>query len=71
MYMECDMLGIDCHAMQKEFYDLELANELIEYDMFLHRLHAFYVSFAIGLPSPQGKKSDTVFFNTMQHIKNI
>jgi hypothetical protein len=65
-YVEIIMLGIDCHAMQKESYDLENIVDLIHYDMFFQRLHAFYVCFAIGLPNPQGNMSDVAFFNTMQ-----
>jgi len=68
MYREIIMLGIDCHTMLKESDDLENTVDLMQDDMFLQRLHAFYVCFAIGLPNPQGSMSDAAFFNTTHGV---
>ena len=44
------MSRADCRAMQCEVDELELVVDRIHYDIFIQRVHAFYLSFAIGLP---------------------
>jgi hypothetical protein len=63
-------LGVDCRAMQWEAWSSEQIADSIHHDIFIQRAHAFYLCFAIGMPNPQGNKSDSAFFSAMGSCKH-
>jgi hypothetical protein len=63
-------LGGDCRAMQWEEWTGQQIADSIHHDIFIQRVHAFYLCFAIGMPNPQGNKSDSAFFSAMGPCKH-
>ena len=63
-------LGGDCRAMEWEAWSSEQIADSIHHDMFIQRVDAFCLCFAIGMPNPQGNKSDSAFFSAMGSCKH-